>query len=461
MARTWIIAANDTAAQGLAQEAGLAGPDSACLAWDALPQHWPQAPQVELVLLEWPRTAGPAARVLATFLHLSDADVFAVVADGAQSQAAVDAGAAVVLRRPLSPPALQRAAGRLLVAPTPADPVPPRRIVVAQEERFERLARLYRDLFAATTVETFADLLAQGASDLLDAVAAVRVFPGHRAGGVIRGWGDWDGVDLRRLARPLADRSTAGEVAVGRTTVVVPLLHGQRPFGALLLRRLERPFNRDEIACAELAAAHAAVWLADLATADGRTDDTVETLLRALERRDGYTSEHSRRAAAYTELLLEAFGTEPDTPEFSDTMRGALLHDVGKIGVPDDALLAPGPLNDTQWEAIRRHALMSYQLLEHVDGLAGAAEVAYAHHERYGGGGYPRGLAGDQIPLGARIFAVADAFDAMTTRRVYRPARSLDDARAEIVRCAGTQFDPAIVELFCRVYPAFARRFAA
>ena len=145
---------------------------------------------------------------------------------------------------------------------------------------------------------------------------------------------------------------------------------------------------------------------------------------------------------------------------FRSTIRGALLHDVGKIGVPDHALFAPGPLSEEQWQAVRQHAEVSYRLLAAVDFLQGAAEVAYAHHERYDGSGYPRGLTGAEIPFGARIFAIADAFDAMTTDRPYRRARSSMAARREIERCAGTHFDPALVEIFCRTFDEIVRRMA-
>lgn len=190
----------------------------------------------------------------------------------------------------------------------------------------------------------------------------------------------------------------------------------------------------------------------------GARDRVVETLLTVLRERDIETGEHVKRAAAYTEILLRACDADPGDPDWHDTMRGALLHDLGKISVPDEALREPGPLSDEQWSAMRRHALVSYRLLHGLDGLAGAADVAYAHHEHYDGRGYPRGLAGAAIPFGARLFAVADAFDAITSDRPYRAARRAAAARDEIERCSGTQFDPAIVAAFRRAYPELERR---
>ena len=128
--------------------------------------------------------------------------------------------------------------------------------------------------------------------------------------------------------------------------------------------------------------------------------------------------------------------------------RGALLHDIGKIGVPDSILLKAGPLTPAEWVVMRKHPEIGHQILQTIGFLTQAAEIVLSHQERWDGGGYPRRLKGTEIPLGARIFAIADTLDAMTSDRPYRRGVSYDEARAEIARCSATQFDPACVEAF-------------
>jgi len=134
-----------------------------------------------------------------------------------------------------------------------------------------------------------------------------------------------------------------------------------------------------------------------------------------------------------------------------DIGRGALLHDIGKIGVPDCILLKPGPLTHAEWVEMRRHPEVGYHILSAIDFLRPAAEIVLAHQERWDGGGYPYKLRGEQIPLGARIFGIADTLDAMTSDRPYRKAATFIQARLEISRCAGTQFDPRCVDAFRQI----------
>ena len=186
----------------------------------------------------------------------------------------------------------------------------------------------------------------------------------------------------------------------------------------------------------ELDLAHEATWRA---------------LTTALEIRDGYTGEHSRRVAAVAREIALAMGFAADSAELAGIERVAILHDIGKIGVSDATLCKTGALTDEEWDEMRRHSELGYRILEGVDHLAEVAEAVYASHERWDGHGYPRGLAGDEIPRDARIVLLADAWDAMTSDRSYRKAMPPADALQEVRDNAGTQFDPAVVEAFGRV----------
>ena len=179
-------------------------------------------------------------------------------------------------------------------------------------------------------------------------------------------------------------------------------------------------------------------------------DNTLLALAAALDVREHNTGVHSQRVADYTiRLAREAGIREKET--LDAFWRGALLHDVGKIGIPDKVLLKPGPLSAEEWAVMRNHPEVGAQMLRKIDFLRGASEIVLSHHERYDGGGYPRKLKGPQIPLGARLFAVIDVYDALTTDRAYHTSRShteaLDDIRGELI----SHFDPAIVAAFARI----------
>ena len=133
-----------------------------------------------------------------------------------------------------------------------------------------------------------------------------------------------------------------------------------------------------------------------------------------------------------------------------------MLHDVGKYRVPDAILTKPGPLTDEEWVIMRKHPEYGAAFVERIPFLAGATDVILNHHERYDGGGYPNGLAGDDIPLAARIFSVIDTYDAIVSKRCYKPAREPSVALAELRRCSGTQFDPHVVDAFIRIQPKLA-----
>ena len=178
-------------------------------------------------------------------------------------------------------------------------------------------------------------------------------------------------------------------------------------------------------------------------------DITLEAMGDALDLRDAETEGHSRRVTAYTVALARAMNL--DAEQLRVIARGAFLHDVGKIAIPDRILLKPGKLTPEERAIMREHCARGYAMVRKIPFLREAAEIIYAHQESWNGSGYPRGLRGEEIPLGARVFAIADTLDAITSDRPYRKGRSFADARREIERCSGTQFDPAIVEVFLRM----------
>jgi putative nucleotidyltransferase with HDIG domain len=175
-------------------------------------------------------------------------------------------------------------------------------------------------------------------------------------------------------------------------------------------------------------------------------DVTLEAMGDALDLRDEETEGHSKRVTAYAIALARAMGVDAATLKV--IARGAFLHDIGKIATPDAILLKPGKLTAEEMSIMREHCERGYETVSKIPFLSEASEIVRAHQEKFDGSGYPRGLAGAEIPLGARIFAIADTLDAMTSDRPYRKGASFDDARKEIERCAGTQFDPEIVAAF-------------
>ncbi|PYN75487.1 MAG: two-component system response regulator [Candidatus Rokuibacteriota bacterium] len=176
---------------------------------------------------------------------------------------------------------------------------------------------------------------------------------------------------------------------------------------------------------------------------------TLEALGSALDTRDVGTESHSRRVHGYAMATAREYGVPQE--DLAALAHGVLLHDIGKIGIPDAILLKPGPLTPDEWQIMRRHPEIGKQLIEKIPFLQGAVPIVYSHHEKWDGTGYPRGLRGEDIPLGARIFMVVDAFDAITFDRPYSKAQPFDVAKAEIKRCAGKHFDPDVVTAFFNV----------
>lgn len=172
----------------------------------------------------------------------------------------------------------------------------------------------------------------------------------------------------------------------------------------------------------------------------------VEALVRALDLRELETGLHSRRSACHTLVLARRIIT--DAEQLRQIYWGALLHDIGKIGIPEHILLKTDSLTDDEWQTMRTHVELGSSIVSQLPGLGLATEVVRSHEERFDGTGYPRGLKGDDIPLGARLFAVIDTLDAITSDRSYRKGLSFDVAKDEILRMSGSQFDPVAVELF-------------
>jgi putative nucleotidyltransferase with HDIG domain len=178
-------------------------------------------------------------------------------------------------------------------------------------------------------------------------------------------------------------------------------------------------------------------------------DVTLEALGDALDMKDAETQGHSKRVTAFTVQIARAMGLAPEV--IRTLARGAFLHDIGKMAVPDAILRKPNRLTEDESALMKEHSYLGYKMLKKISFLDEAADIVYAHQEHWDGNGYPRELKGEEIPLGARIFAVADTLDAITSDRPYRPARSVEAARTEIANWSGRQFDPYVVNVFLAI----------
>ena len=173
---------------------------------------------------------------------------------------------------------------------------------------------------------------------------------------------------------------------------------------------------------------------------------TTDALMLAIDAKDHYTKEHCTRVAAYTILLAQRIGLDSEQQEL--LRRVALLHDIGKIGIREETLNKPGRLTPEEWEEIKHHSFIGYQIVQPIEFLGATREVLLYHHERLDGKGYPRGLKGEEIPLGARIMAIVDSYDAMVTDRPYRKAFTIKEALTELEKGTRSQFDPVLVREF-------------
>ncbi|WP_255603493.1 HD-GYP domain-containing protein [Oscillochloris sp. ZM17-4] len=264
--------------------------------------------------------------------------------------------------------------------------------------------------------------------------------------------------ELQQRTALVVEIGTEGEMT--ESSLIVPMIARERVVGVLQVQSFTPGcYDMAHATMLGLAANVAAVAIenARLVTALRSSnsellqayDSTLEGWSRALDLRDKETEGHSQRVTDLAVLLAHAAGMSDEQVRY---MRwGALLHDIGKMGVPDAVLLKPGKLDDEEWRLMRLHPAYAYSLLEPITFLRPALDIPYCHHEKWDGTGYPRGLCGEEIPLAARLFAVIDIWDALRSDRPYRPAWDEGRTRAHIRSIAGSHLDPAAVELFFRV----------
>lgn len=218
---------------------------------------------------------------------------------------------------------------------------------------------------------------------------------------------------------------------------------------ALHKRRLEQEVENYRSRLEEIVAERTQQLRAALERVEQSYEDTLQSLGAAIDLRDNETEGHSQRVCHYSLAIARAMGWQEN--QLGALARGAYLHDIGKLGVPDGILLKPGKLTPEERKIMQRHSQIGFDLVKDIPFLADATDVVLMHHERFDGSGYPQGLKGEAIPLSARIFAIADTLDAITSERPYQRASSFESAREIIRRLSGTGFDPQIVNVFLNI----------
>jgi response regulator RpfG family c-di-GMP phosphodiesterase len=218
---------------------------------------------------------------------------------------------------------------------------------------------------------------------------------------------------------------------------------------ALEKKRLEREVENYRRHLEQMVADRTRELRAALQQLERSYEDTLEALGAAIDLRDSETAGHSRRVCRYSVEIAKRLRLSAG--QLKSLAMGAYLHDIGKLGIPDGILLKPGPLSSEEWRLMKQHSQIGYDLVKEIPFLTEAAEIVLTHHERFDGSGYPRALKGEHIPLGARIFAIADTLDAMTSDRPYRRAFPFEDALETIERGSGRLFDPQVVAAFLSV----------
>ncbi|MBE3040722.1 MAG: HD domain-containing protein [Chloroflexi bacterium] len=253
---------------------------------------------------------------------------------------------------------------------------------------------------------------------------------------------------------------------LAKSLCISPLLVGDEPVGLLVLgearRTTREPFDPDKLKLVNAISDQAASGLQRAILHEQLEESLVQTVLalaKAMDARDAYTHDHSQRMAAITEALCRKL--DIDEEQIQAIRSAAALHDIGKIGVPDEILRKPGPLTSQEWDSMKRHPKIGADILAPVIKFTHIAPIIIAHHEKFDGSGYPYGLKGDQIPMGARILAVVDAYIAIIDERVYRKARSHKEAISELVKYSGSQFDPTVVDEFLKLVSEGSKDLAA
>jgi putative nucleotidyltransferase with HDIG domain len=308
----------------------------------------------------------------------------------------------------------------------------------------EALVALQREPFDAV----ISDLQMPGLSGM-ELLAEVRHKHPHMAFLVTTGVDDVD-VGVKAM------RSGADDYLVKplRESAVVASLEN-----ALHKRRLQQEVENYRQHLEEMVAERTDQLRAALERVEQRYEDTLQSLGAAIDLRDNETEGHSQRVCRYSLEIARAMGWQEK--QLGTLARGAYLHDIGKLGVPDGILLKPGPLTPEERKIMQRHAQIGFNLVKDIPFLADANDVVFMHHERFDGTGYPQGLRGEQIPLSARIFAIADTLDAVTSERPYQRASSFESAREIIRRLSETAFDPQVVNVFLSiregVWPTLAK----